>query len=189
MAWRRRSIRMTGRFDPARWEITAGMGVREIVLVSAAAGQAIWLVFMTPALPFVVRLVIAVLLALVLFGIALVPIKDKPIEYHLLKFIGYRMRAMGRVYRTARRDDVRVGQGELTEVAEPVTRLVSAQRVKPQRIARVREWQWVHPDSSLMLAMFMCVLITASAFAFMGKELVTLDAQVSPEIHMTSTWK
>lgn len=167
MAWRRRSIRMPGRFDPARWEITAGMGVREIVLVSAAAGQAIWLVFMTPALPFVLRLVVAVLLALVLFGIALVPIKDKPIEYHLLKFIGYRLRAMGRVYRTARRDDVRVGQEEVSEVAEPPElRPAPMPRMKPQRVALAGDWKWVQPNPALLLVMLMCLMILGSTITY-----------------------
>jgi len=57
----------------------------------------------------------SLVVALVLFGIALVPIKDKPIEYHLLKFLGYRMRAMGRVYRTAQREALRLGQAEVAE--------------------------------------------------------------------------
>lgn len=169
MAWRRRSIRMPGRFDPARWEITAGMGVREIVLVSAAAGQAIWLLFLTPALPFVVRLVVAVLLALVLFGIALVPIKDKPIEYHLLKFIGYRLRAMGRVYRTARREDMRVGQVEVREVAEPaVPKVAPVQYVKPQRIALAGNWDWVQPNPGMLLTVFLILVAVGSLIVQIG---------------------
>lgn len=163
MAWRRRSIRMPGRFDPARWEITAGMGVREIVLVSAAAGQAIWLVFLTPALPFVVRLVLAVLLALVLFGIALVPIKDKPIEYHLLKFIGYRMRAMGRVYRTARREDLRLGQVEVSTAAEPAEpKTAPMPSMKPQRVALAGDMVWVQPNPALLLAVFAGLLLVGT---------------------------
>lgn len=164
MAWRRRSIRMPGRFDPARWEITAGMGVRETMLVSAAAGQAIWLVFLMPALPFVVRLVIA----LALLGVALVPIKDKPIEYHLLKFLGYRLRAMGRVYRTARREDLRVGQVEVAE-APPAPRPARETKAKPQRIAPEREWARAQPNPALIVAVFMCLMMLGSAIAYAGK--------------------
>jgi hypothetical protein len=161
---------MPGRFDPARWEITAGMGVREIVLVSAAAGQAIWLVFLMPALPFVVRLVLAVLIALVLFGIALVPIKDKPIEYHVFKFISYRIRAMGRVYRTARRDDVRVGQVEVSEVTEPAAPKVAPQPLmKPRRIALASEWEWVQPNPAMLLAVFASLLFVGSMILYSGR--------------------
>ncbi len=141
---------MPGKFDPSRWGINAGMGVREIVLVSLATGLAIWLVFLTESLPSVMRLAVAVLIALVLFGIALVPIKDKPLEYHLLKFLGYRIRAMGRVYRTARREALQLGQVEVAE-APPMPRAVSEPRVKPQRVACIREWQWAQPDPALML--------------------------------------
>jgi hypothetical protein len=162
---------MPGRFDPTRWEITAGMGVREIVLVSAAAGQAIWLVFMTPALPFVVRLVVAVLIALVLLGVALVPIKDKPIEYHLVKFLGYRMRAMGRVYRTARREDVRVGQVEVSEVVKPVVQKVTPQlKIKPQRVALAGDWEWVQPNPALLLAVFAGLLLVGTVIAYFQRQ-------------------
>jgi hypothetical protein len=170
MAWRRRSIRMPGRFDPARWEITAGMGVREILLVSAAAGQAIWLVFMTPALPFVVRLVVAVLIALVLLGVALVPSKDKPIEYHLLKYIGYRMRAMGRVYRTARREDVRVGQVEVSDVVEPASpKAAPVKSMKPQRVALAGDMVWVQPNPALLVAVFAGLLFAGSMILYSGR--------------------
>jgi hypothetical protein len=73
---------------------------------------------------------------LVRFGVALVRIKDKPVGHHLLKFTGYRMSAMGRVYLSAQRVGIWIGQVERSEVAEPaVPKIVPQPRVKPQHVA------------------------------------------------------
>ncbi len=114
----------------------------------------------------VVRLVMAVLVALVLLDIALVPIKDKPIEYHLLKFIGYCMRAMGRVYRTARRDDVQMGQVKVDEVMEPVVLVaIPTPQFMPHRIAAANEWRWIQPNPALLMVLA-CILFTGSLLIF-----------------------
>ncbi|NJM42135.1 MAG: hypothetical protein HC853_15975 [Anaerolineae bacterium] len=116
--WKRRSIQMPAPVDPEKFEVTYGMGVRETVLVCIAAVQAIWLIFLNESMPFVLRLCIALFVAAVLLGVALIPYKDKPIEYTIAKWIGYRFNHQGRIYRTASRDESETNLQQQIEAPE-----------------------------------------------------------------------
>ena len=180
MDWKRRRIRMPGRFDPARWEVTAGIGVREAVLLSVATVQAIGLIFLTPdeALPFVARLIIALVVGVMLLGIALVPIRDKPIEYHLAKLLRFKLRPPGRVYRTAQKGPLVVPQAEV-EVGSESARATVPIRTEPtpqysqartcSRPIGVPRWLSLDQGLGLILAVFVCMLVAGSVMAYVGR--------------------
>jgi len=179
--------------DPEKFEVTYGMGVRESVLVGIAAIQAIWLVFLVERLPFIVRLCLALFVAAVLLVFALIPYKDKPIEYSIAKWLRYRLGSQGRVYRTASRE-ITAEMG-LASPVEPASKPVSAAqalplptpaRAKPKRAQPRRErpvhvkpaktprqqrrhGRWMQPDPGLVMAVFLGVLVMGSVLAYVGK--------------------
>ena len=165
---RKRVIQMPSRVD-LKFSVS-GMRPRELVLVCAAAVQAIWWVFMNPQWPFVPRLLIAAGIALVLLGIALVPINDLPIETHLVKFIRFRLRPLRRVSMNARLRKQGFGaaneQVEQVEEEAPVASPpIAVPRVRPSYGALT----WLAPDPALVMAAFVCVLILGSIIAYVGR--------------------
>ena len=180
MDWKRRRIRMPGRFDPQRWEVTAGIGVREAVLLSVATVQAIGLIFLTPdeALPFAARLIVALVIGLILLGAALVPIRDKPVEYHLAKFLRFKLRPPGRVYRTAHKGPLVVPLAETVTEPAPAAAPVPLRPTPTPRRSRTRtsarpigvpSWLSFDQGLGLILAVFVCVLVAGSVMAYVGR--------------------
>lgn len=178
-----RHIKMPGRFDPARWEITLGISARELILVTAAALQAVWFIFVQVELAFALRLTLAFVFALALLGIALVPIKDKPIEQHLWRLLRYKLRPSGRVYRTGVRDEP-----DLPAAPAPIPNMAAAQDTPAPRVqnrARTRvatASSWIQPDPALVMAAFVCVMVCGSFVAYMGK-----GGRVDPRSRLTQS--
>jgi hypothetical protein len=175
MNWKNRRIRMPGRFDPSRWEVTAGIGLREVVLLAVNLVQAIWLIFLNEAWPFALRLAVTVMVGLLLLGIAMVPIKDKPVEYYLFKFLRYKLRPPGRVYRTAQKGRLIISQEPATANEPEPEAAPRPARTKPPKPVRVTRPSmafslpaWLQPDVGLLLVVFVCVLIAGSVVAYVG---------------------
>ena len=167
---RKRVIQMPSRVD-LKFSVS-GMRPRELVLVCAATAQAAWWVFMNPQWPFVPRLLLAAGIALVLLGVALVPINDLPIEAQLVKFIRFRLRPLRRVSMNARLRKQAFGAAE--EQAEAAQAEADAPAVDaPMAVPRVRPsfgtLTWLAPDPALVMAAFVCVLILGSVIAYIGR--------------------
>jgi len=163
-----RHIKMPGRFDPSRWELTLGIGTRELVLITGAALQAVWFIFVQVETAFALRLTLAFIFALALLVIAFVPVQDKPVEQYLWRLVRYKLRPPGRIYRTSERD--------VREAVPTVVPTSSATDLKPVAVRhskpRARTLSlgaWVQPAPALIMAAFVCVLVCGSLVAFLGK--------------------
>ena len=164
-----RFIKFGNKFDPNRNEIVNLMGPRELILVGIAAAQAIWFVFMLTTMAFALRLMLAGVIGLALLAIALVPIKDKPIEWHVVQFIRYKLRPARRIYQTALRKPIEVAEVAPQAVA-PITQPQPVADAKPHTKARVNAGAWhrLLPDPALVLAAFACLLVVGSVVAYVG---------------------
>ena len=190
-----RHIKMTGRFDPARWELTLGVSARELILVTLAALQAVWFIFMQVEMAFALRLTLAFVFALTLLVIALVPVQDKPVEQYLWRLLRYKLRPAGRVYRTSKLDEPATA---LEPVSAPAAQPIATPQSRPDTRARTktqaRAWSisgWLQPNPALIMATFVCVLICGSLTAYLGKggatDLHQIFAKPQPEIWAVET--
>lgn len=170
-----RNIRFGSKFDPNKSEIVNNMGARELVLVTLAAGQAIWLIFVQVQMEFALRFTIAGLIVLVLLAIALVPIKDKPIEWHLIQFVRYKLRPSMRIHQTAlhKPDEILEEVATAAPIPAPTpatsTRAPTVPRRRARAAAAVGSLDLLAPDPTLVLATFACMLILGSAIAYVGR--------------------
>ncbi len=157
---------MPARFDPGRWEIAPAIGIRELVLIGLALTSGVWLLFVVTSLPFWLRLTLTGVIVLVLIGVALVPISDKPVEHAIVKFIRYKLRPPGRVYRNAT-------MGRFNETATPKRPLATPAPVAWPRLrlpslqgAFAIHLAGVLADPGLILAMFVCLLVIGSTLIY-----------------------
>ena len=125
---------MPGRFDPARWELTLGISARELILITIAALQAVWFIFVQVEMAFALRLTLAFVFALTLLAAALVPVQDKPVEQYLWRLIRYKLRPSGRLYRTSLRDE----PGYPSVTAAPLSNTTPQAAPTPQARSKVR---------------------------------------------------
>ena len=168
-----RHIKMPGRFDPARWELTLGVSARELILVTVAALQAVWFIFVQVEMAFALRLTLAFVFALTLLAIALVPVQDKPVEQYLWRLLRYKLRPAGRVYRTSKRDEPEITlEASPASVAQPVTTPQSRPAPRARAKVQAHAWSisgWMQPNPALIMAAFVCVLVCGSLTAYLGK--------------------
>ncbi len=162
-----RFIKFGSKFDPNRSEIVNLMGPRELILVGIAAAQAIWFVFMLTTMAFALRLTLAGVIGLVLLAIALVPIKDKPVEWHVVQFIRYKLRPARRIYQTALRKPIEMAEVAAAPSAQP--KPIAEAKPRTSAKANAGAWRELLPDPALVLAAFACLLIVGSAVAYAGK--------------------
>jgi len=104
-----RRISFPARLDLA-YQVMRGIGMREAVLIALAVGQAIWLVFVVEALPFVTRVTLAVLLAIALIALATIPIRGYKMEHYLLIVLRGLIRPKVYLHQTARAAPIEVAE-------------------------------------------------------------------------------
>lgn len=166
-----RHIKMPGRFDPARWELTLGVSARELILVTLAALQAVWFIFVQVEMAFALRLTLAFVFALTLLAIALVPVQDKPVEQYLWRLLRYKLRPAGRVYRTSKLDEPTTAL-EPAPATQPVATTQRRPAPRTRAKTQARAWSidgWMQPNPALIMAAFVCVLVCGSLTTYLGK--------------------
>jgi hypothetical protein len=168
----KRLIRFGSKFDPNKSELVSNMGVRELTLVGIAGLQALYWLFVVTSMPFVSRLTLAGLIGLILTAIALVPIKDKKIEWHLAQFVRYKLRPARRIHQTAKRQPFEETEAPTPKkAASPKPQAHNMPRPVYQRRARGLSLSAALPllDPVWIVAAFACVLVIASVIAYVGR--------------------
>lgn len=159
---------MPGRFDPRRWEIAPAIGVRELVLITLALASGVWLLFVVTSIPFWLRLTLTGVIVLMLIGVALVPISDRPVEHAIVKFIRYKLRPPGRVYRNANRRRFKEPVSVPQPASTPIPRSVEWPRFKWPTLqgAWALHVAGILADPGLILATFVCLLVVGATLVY-----------------------
>lgn len=147
------------------YHVMRGIGLREAILIGAAALFAVYVVFMATTLALELRLTLALLVAVALLTIAKVPVQGYRMEEMAVIWLRGQLRAKRAVHQTGRRTmpvfedaaDVRDGQDATAAQAMPAP--VTA-------AARAGAMVWAEPDWGAVLALFVGLLIVASAFVY-----------------------
>lgn len=157
--------RITLNYKPLR-----GLGMREVLLLGLAAGQAVYLVFMAESMSFPVRLTLALFLAIILLAIATIPVRGYKVEYFLFAvLLRGLLRPRRYLHQTAMRDTRQVGDaspGEIDELGEANSDRV----VKKWRVTVRAEWgEWAAPNVALVMAIFVVILLAGSVIAYVSR--------------------
>jgi hypothetical protein len=174
-----RFIKFGSRFDPKRNEIVNLMGPRELTLVGVAAVQAIWFLFVQTAMLFMLRLTLASLIGLALLAVALVPIKDKPMEWHVAQFIRYKLRPARRIYQTALRKPLEVVEAdEVAPNVVPAAKPIAETKTRTKARSDAGTWRELLPDPAFIVAAFACLLVVGSVVVYAGRGGRIVEAHV-----------
>lgn len=147
------------------YHVMRGIGLREAILIGAAALFAVYMVFMGTALALELRLTLAVVVAVALLTIAKVPVQGYRMEEMAVIWLRGQLRAKRAVHQTGRRTmpafedaaDVRDGQDATAAQAMPTP---AAAAVRASAIV------WAEPNWGAVLALFFGLLIMASALVY-----------------------
>ena len=155
--------RITLNYKPLR-----GLGVREIVLLGLAAGQAIYLIFLAESISFPIRLTLAMFLAVLLLAIATVPVRGYKVEYFLFNVL---LRGLFRprryLHQTAIRDRPRMVGTSATQEAAPEKVNEDISRVPAT--TKVGWGEWAGPNLAIAMTLFIIILLTGSVIAYVSK--------------------
>ncbi|MCL5998666.1 MAG: hypothetical protein M1546_21800 [Chloroflexi bacterium] len=147
-----------------------GLGVRELLLLGFAAGQAIYLVFIAESISFPVRLTLALFLAIILLAIATIPVRGYKVEYFLFAVL---LRGLVRprryLHQTAMRDARQVDGTSLDETDEPQDADRGKDTAKVRVPARVGWGEWAAPNVALVMAIFVVILLAGSVIAYVSR--------------------
>lgn len=140
-----------------------GIGVREVILLGAAALQAVYFIFLAQGMSVPLRLTLAVALALALIIVATVPVRGYRFEQFALLMVRGLLRPKIYLHQTARRADEDTDQ-------RPVYQPPPRREIRPTPApAAAAEWQgdWAGPNVALVLVVFLLILGVASVAAWM----------------------
>ncbi|MGQ9889820.1 MAG: hypothetical protein ACUVSX_15245 [Aggregatilineales bacterium] len=153
---------------PARitlqYKAVRGVGIREAILLAVAALQAVYLVFLAESVDFVLRLCLALFLAIALVAIATVPIKGYRMEQYILVVLRGLLRPKVYLHQTAQREEIDLGQ-EIDPAA-----VASGRRPPDPAPVAASAWEgdWAAPNLAMVMAVFLGILILASLAAFIA---------------------
>jgi hypothetical protein len=144
-----------------------GMGVREIVLLTLAAGQAVYLVFLAESMSFPLRLTLALFLAILLLAAATIPVRGYKVEQFL---IGVLLRGLIRprryLHQTATRNEPSLA--DVGDEADEAGKAAPQAVVAP--VARELDWgAWAGPNLALVMTMFVLILLIGGLMAYASK--------------------
>jgi hypothetical protein len=147
------------------YHVMRGIGLREAILIGAAALFAVYVVFMATSFALELRLTLALLVAVALLTIAKVPVQGYRMEEMAVIWLRGQLRAKRAVHQTGRRTmpafedaaDVRDGQDATAAQAMPTPAAAAV---------RVGAMTWAEPDWGAVLALFFGLLIVASALVY-----------------------
>jgi hypothetical protein len=150
--------RITLNYKPVR-----GLGLREVLLLGAATAQAVYFIFIADQINFTLRLSVALVLALALLAIALVPVRGHRVEHFAFIVLRGLLRPRRYLHQTAERDQPDV-------VAPPAGSELGARPVRVRAPARapasVWEGDWVAPNLAPVMALFCAMLVVGSLMVF-----------------------
>lgn len=147
------------------YHVMRGIGLREAILIGAAALFAVYIVFMAASLALELRLTLALIVSVVLLTVAKVPIQGYRMEEMFVIWLRGQVRAKRAVHQTGRRSmpafegdaDVRDGRD--------AARTQTAAR-PAATVAHAGGLVWAEPDWSVVMALFVGLLIVGSALAY-----------------------
>jgi type IV secretory pathway VirB3-like protein len=147
------------------YHVMRGIGLREAILIGAAALFAVYVVFMATTLALELRLTLALLVAVALLTIAKVPVQGYRMEEMVVIWLRGQLRAKRAVHQTGRRTmpafddtaDVRDGQDATAAQAMPTPAITAV---------RAGAMTWAEPDWGAVLALFFGLLVVASALVY-----------------------
>lgn len=147
------------------YHVMRGIGLREVILIGAAALFAVYIIFMATSLALELRLTLALIVSVALLAVAKVPIQGYRMEKMFVIWLRGQMRPKRAVHQTGRRSmptfdgeaDVRDGQNATKPqvAARPAT-----------TVARTGGLVWAEPDWGVVMALFVGLLIVGSALAY-----------------------
>lgn len=148
------------------YHVLRGIGLREAILIGAAALFAVYVIFMATSLALEIRLTLALVVSVALLTVAKVPIQGYPMEEMFVIWLRGQVRSKRAVHQTGRRTmpafegeaDVRDGR----DVPAPQV------AVRPASVAAVHAsgLAWAEPDWGVVLALFVGLLVVGSALAY-----------------------
>lgn len=156
---------------PARisleYKAVRGVGIREAILLAVAALQAVYLIFLAESIDFVLRLCLAVFLAIALVAIATVPIRGYRVEQYVLLVVRGMLRPKVYLHQTARREEIDLGAGIDAAPAPPAR--PRRPDPAPEPVGAIElTGDWAAPNLALVMAIFLTILVLASAAAFVA---------------------
>jgi small-conductance mechanosensitive channel len=147
------------------YHVMRGIGLREAILIGAAALFAVYVIFMATALALELRLTLALVIAVTLLTIAKVPVQGYRMEEMAVIWLRGQLRAKRAVHQTGRRTmpvfedaaDVRDAQDATAAQAMPMPATAAV---------RASAMVWAEPDWGAVLALFFGLLVVASALVY-----------------------
>jgi type IV secretory pathway VirB3-like protein len=147
------------------YHVMRGIGLREAILIGAAALFAVYVIFMATSLALELRLTLALLVAVTLLTVAKVPVQGYRMEEMVVIWLRGQLRAKRAVHQTGRRTmpafedaaDVRDGQDATAAQVMPMPATAAV---------RTSAMVWAEPDWGAVLALFFGLLVVASALVY-----------------------
>jgi hypothetical protein len=142
-----------------------GVGLREAILIGAAALFAVYVVFMATSLALELRLTLALVVSVALLTVAKVPVQGYRMEEIFVIWLRGQLRAKRAVHQTGRR--AMPDFDDATDVRDAHDPSVAQVASRPATGAvHAGEVVWAEPDWGAVLALFFGLLIVASALVY-----------------------
>lgn len=147
------------------YHVMRGIGLREAILIGAAALFAVYIVFMAASLALELRLTLALIVSVVLLTVAKVPIQGYRMEEMFVIWLRGQVRAKRAVHQTGRRSmpafegEADVRDGRSAAMPQTATRPTTTP-------AHAGSLVWAEPDWGAVLGLFIGLLVVASALAY-----------------------
>lgn len=147
-----------------------GLGVRELLLLGLAAGQAVYLVFLAESISFPVRLTIALFLAILLLAIATIPVRGYKVEYFLFAvWLRGLLRPRRYLHQTAVRPPRPLADTNLDEVNEQEEGDRDWDATQRHAVGRTGWGEWAAPNITLVMALFVILLLAGGVIAYVSR--------------------
>jgi cell division protein FtsW (lipid II flippase) len=147
------------------YHVMRGIGLREAILIGAAALFAVYIIFMATSLALELRLTLALVVSVALLTVAKVPIQGYRMEEMFLIWLRGQIRPKRAVHQTGRRTmPVFEGDADVRDGQDVTTPQVA---VRPATtVAHAGGLVWAEPDWGTVMALFVGLLIVGSALAY-----------------------
>ena len=146
-----------GRKITLNWKPVRGIGLRETILLTTAALQAVYLIFVADSIVFAVRLCLALFVAVTLMVVATVPIRGYRIEHFAWIVLRGWLRPKRYLHQTAERN-----MAPLAEIGEDERRATDDGTRRPRVALAMAPGDWAGPNVAVVMALFVCLLFGAA---------------------------
>jgi hypothetical protein len=155
-----RRISFPARFNLG-YQLMRGIGLREAILLTLAAGQAMWLVFIFEGLHLATRVMLATIIAILLITLATVPVRGYKIEQYLIIMLRGSLRPKVYLHQTAQGMSYQVNEDV---VVQPVEEEKPVRDVKPRR--EIGYGEWAAPNVLAVMAMFLALMVVSALLLY-----------------------